>query len=112
MNADFSYELKIEILNAVRKRNEMFAKWIDLCSSRAFLMVLLITLINATHLEEIILFIGIFIAAKFKPSLIYTIICAMLVVGVVFMILDATENERSKKKIREIYNIKTKGRFV
>ncbi len=48
-----SNELKQEILKAVRKRNEMFAKWIDLCSSIAFLIILIISLFNATELNNL-----------------------------------------------------------
>lgn len=48
-----SDELKQEILKAVRKRNEMFAKWIDLCSSIAFLIILIISLFNATELNKL-----------------------------------------------------------
>ena len=39
MNLNMSYEMNLEILNAARKRNEMFAKWIELCSTIAFLLV-------------------------------------------------------------------------
>lgn len=52
MNFDISYDLKLEIVNAVKKRNEMFARWIDLCSKIAFLLVLIAALINATSLKE------------------------------------------------------------
>lgn len=48
-----SNELKQEILKAARKRNEMFAKWIDLCSSIAFLIILIISLFNATELNKL-----------------------------------------------------------
>lgn len=48
-----SDELKQEILKAVRKRNEMFAKWIDLCSSIAFLIIIIISLFNATELNNL-----------------------------------------------------------
>ena len=48
-----SDKLKKEILIEARKRNEMFAKWIDLCSSIAFLIILFISLFNATNLYEL-----------------------------------------------------------
>lgn len=54
MNLNMSYQLKLEILNAVRKRNRMFAIWIDLCGTISFLILLTISLINATELRELI----------------------------------------------------------
>lgn len=53
MNFNISYELKLEVLNAVRKRNLMFAKWIDLCSTIAFIVVAIFALFDATSLEDV-----------------------------------------------------------
>lgn len=52
MDLHMSYKLKLEILNAVKKRNIMFAKWIDLCSTIAFILLAVLALINATSLKE------------------------------------------------------------
>ena len=54
MNLNISYELKLEVINAVKKRNQMFGNWIDSCSVIAFLLVSIIALINTTTLKQII----------------------------------------------------------
>lgn len=54
MNLNMSYEMNLEILNAARKRNEMFAKWIELCSTIAFLLVSVVALINISELDRIL----------------------------------------------------------
>lgn len=109
MYDDMSYELKKEILKAARKRNEMFAKWIDLCSSIAFLIILIIALFNVTDLN---------ITLKIDEETVNIITIFTIIISVsfdfifksdkykenVFIVNEALKSKSSKEKFEEKFN--------